>query len=310
VPAGLAWGRRHGRAAPTPGVFSGADSVSRSSWFAIRTPLSPRRATCAKFAAFLLPLALWALVCLVWVPEVIITDQGDSPYKRDDRVPRADFELLNAKIRAEPPQFRLTEPAWQSLQKTELPAPTIKKLEAVKPTLLPNGQFATFAWTDQKAFLKDVRDDPNKEDPDLDPHVAGVWKHLEKETKTPATGDPSTAIWLPSPWRVARAFYLAFVTPPVEGDPWLHQSLWHSCKIIFWGFLLSAIIGVPLGIFCGTFDFFSKLTEPFVDFIRYMPAPASAPSSRWCWSSPIRRGNSTPLSSRPRRPWGPRNALS
>jgi hypothetical protein len=30
----------------------------------------------------------------------------------------------------------------------------------------------------------------------------------------------------------------------------------------------------PLGVLCGTFDLFSKLTEPFVDFIRYMPAPA------------------------------------
>ena len=60
----------------------------------------------------------------------------------------------------------------------------------------------------------------------------------------------------------------------VKGDPWLHESLWHSCQIIFWGFLASAIIGVPLGILCGTFDLFSKLTEPFIDFIRYMPAPA------------------------------------
>jgi ABC-type nitrate/sulfonate/bicarbonate transport system permease component len=60
----------------------------------------------------------------------------------------------------------------------------------------------------------------------------------------------------------------------VRTDPWLHESLWHSCQIIFWGFIISAIIGVPLGVLCGTFDLFSKLTEPFVDFIRYMPAPA------------------------------------
>src|SRR4029079_10145600 len=34
------------------------------------------------------------------------------------------------------------------------------------------------------------------------------------------------------------------------------------------------LLGVPLGILCGTFPFFSKITEPFVDFTRYMPAPA------------------------------------
>ena len=31
---------------------------------------------------------------------------------------------------------------------------------------------------------------------------------------------------------------------------------------------------VPLGILCGTFDLFSKLVEPFIDFVRYMPPPA------------------------------------
>ena len=72
-----------------------------------------------------------------------------------------------------------------------------------------------------------------------------------------------------------KAFYKAFTTPPpFHGDPWLHQSLWHSIQIIFWGFVTSAIVGVPIGILCGTFDLFSKMVEPFVDFIRYMPAPA------------------------------------
>jgi NitT/TauT family transport system permease protein len=33
------------------------------------------------------------------------------------------------------------------------------------------------------------------------------------------------------------------------------------------------VVGIPLGILCGVFDFFSKLFEPFVDFFRYMPAP-------------------------------------
>ena len=65
-----------------------------------------------------------------------------------------------------------------------------------------------------------------------------------------------------------------FTTPPQRtGDYWLHESLLQSCKIIFWGFLCSALLGVPLGILCGSFALFSRLFEPFVDFIRYMPAP-------------------------------------
>jgi NitT/TauT family transport system permease protein len=82
-------------------------------------------------------------------------------------------------------------------------------------------------------------------------------------------------IFLPAPHQVGRALYTAFVTPPVlRGDAWLHQSLWLSIQTIFWGFLLSSAIGVPLGILCGSFAALARLTEPVVDFIRYMPAPA------------------------------------
>ncbi len=90
-----------------------------------------------------------------------------------------------------------------------------------------------------------------------------------------ATGSPANPIFLPAPHDVAISLYKGFTTPPRrKGEPWLHESLWHSIQIIFWGFTLSSIIGVPLGILCGVFGVFSKLTEPVVDFTRYMPAPA------------------------------------
>ncbi len=90
----------------------------------------------------------------------------------------------------------------------------------------------------------------------------------------PAEGYRSNPIYLPAPHEVARAFYTGFTTEPQRrGDYWLHESLWHSCKIIFWGFFYAAILGLPLGIICGTFTLFSRLVEPFVDFVRYMPAP-------------------------------------
>jgi NitT/TauT family transport system permease protein len=89
-----------------------------------------------------------------------------------------------------------------------------------------------------------------------------------------ATGERVNPIYLPAPHQVARAFYTAFTTEPERrGDAWLHESLWHSCQIIFWGFLYAALIGFPLGIACGTFPALAQLTEPFLDFVRYMPAP-------------------------------------
>jgi NitT/TauT family transport system permease protein len=89
-----------------------------------------------------------------------------------------------------------------------------------------------------------------------------------------ATGYRSNPIYLPAPHEVARAFYSAFTTEPERhGDVWLHESLWHSCRIIFWGFFYAALFGLPLGLLCGTFSLASRLVEPFVDFVRYMPAP-------------------------------------
>lgn len=90
-----------------------------------------------------------------------------------------------------------------------------------------------------------------------------------------ATGEPANPVFLPAPDQVLTALYRSFTTPPRRaGDKWLHESLWHSIQIIFWGFLWSCVFGIPLGILSGVFGVFSKLTEPVVDFTRYMPAPA------------------------------------
>jgi NitT/TauT family transport system permease protein len=89
-----------------------------------------------------------------------------------------------------------------------------------------------------------------------------------------ATGERANPVYFQPPHAVARALYTAFTTPPEGiGDVWFHESLLQSCKVIFWGFFWSAVFGIPLGVACGTFAFFSRLFEPFVDFIRYMPAP-------------------------------------
>lgn len=90
-----------------------------------------------------------------------------------------------------------------------------------------------------------------------------------------ATGVPANPVFLPAPHEVAVAFYKSFTTPPRrKGEKWLHESLWQSIQVIFWGFTISSLVGVPLGILCGVYAPISRLTEPFVDFTRYMPAPA------------------------------------
>jgi NitT/TauT family transport system permease protein len=82
-------------------------------------------------------------------------------------------------------------------------------------------------------------------------------------------------VYLPPPHAVLRAFYTAFTTPPrLDGEPWLYQSLGHSIRTILIGFIVSSMLGVPLGILCGTYRLAARLNEPFIEFFRYLPAPA------------------------------------
>ncbi len=106
--------------------------------------------------------------------------------------------------------------------------------------------------------------------------VFSAENHLARsEGRAPAAGVRANPMHLPAPHQVARALVMAFKTPPrLPTEPWLHESLWHSLQVIFWGFVLSSFVGVPLGVLCGAFPFFSKLSEPFLEFFRYLPAPA------------------------------------
>lgn len=93
--------------------------------------------------------------------------------------------------------------------------------------------------------------------------------------REPPQGTPANPIYLPAPHEVAAALYTSFtMAPPTQDGQWLHQSLWHSIQIIFWGFLISSAIGVPLGILCGTYAAVARVNEPFIEFFRYLPAPA------------------------------------
>ncbi|MBK8804659.1 MAG: ABC transporter permease subunit [Fibrobacteres bacterium] len=90
-----------------------------------------------------------------------------------------------------------------------------------------------------------------------------------------ATGTVANPVFLPAPHQVLVALYTSFVTPPrLKEERWLHQELWRSIQVILWGFLLSSLVGLPLGLLCGGMPSMAKLSEPFVEFFRYLPAPA------------------------------------
>ena len=100
-------------------------------------------------------------------------------------------------------------------------------------------------------------------------------REMLAQHSTPATGYRVNPPYLPPPHAVARAFVTAFQTPPrLPDDPWLYQSLGHSIRTIALAFLISSLFGVPLGVLSGAYRLFARLQEPFIEFFRYLPAPA------------------------------------
>jgi NitT/TauT family transport system permease protein len=79
------------------------------------------------------------------------------------------------------------------------------------------------------------------------------------------------ALFLPSPGRVFQAGVDLFLEFSFTTD------IFNSTYRVMVGFIIAAIIGVPLGLIMGTFQVAEALTEPVVGFIRYMPASAFIP---------------------------------
>jgi len=77
--------------------------------------------------------------------------------------------------------------------------------------------------------------------------------------------------FLPTPAQVWDAFQKLLAT----GD--LQKDVAFSLFRVLSGFLIAAIISIPLGTLMGTFASIRALMEPIIGILRYMPAPAFIP---------------------------------
>ncbi len=78
-------------------------------------------------------------------------------------------------------------------------------------------------------------------------------------------------LFLPTPVEVWNAIQNLWAT----GD--LSKDILFSLFRVLSGFLLAAIISIPLGTLMGTFASIRALMEPIIGLVRYMPAPAFIP---------------------------------
>lgn len=78
-------------------------------------------------------------------------------------------------------------------------------------------------------------------------------------------------VFMPSPPDVITRIHSWFMEDNLIGDAWI------SIYRVSAGFLLSALLALPLGLMIGTYRPVQAVLEPLLDFIRYMPAVAFIP---------------------------------
>ncbi|MFQ5784134.1 MAG: ABC transporter permease [Alphaproteobacteria bacterium] len=83
--------------------------------------------------------------------------------------------------------------------------------------------------------------------------------------------DAVAAQFLPSPMAVATALWRLFATGGFIGDVGI------SIFRVWAAFVVAAAMAIPLGILMSSYRIVGAVTEPVVDFIRYLPVPALVP---------------------------------
>lgn len=261
-----------------------------SEWFRIRKDLPPARRTFLTVVSFCLPAALWCVVSYVpfiWHPDVKITvaaSREGSPtvLTAGDHLPKDYFPKYVNDVREENASAR-----EGSKRKNQ------KLLRQLSPLVIDAGWLgAGEAQNDEAIYLlwRDLATGkktlPTLNDENLE-IVRKNWALMEASSpvfsykalpeepffKLVPQGVPANPSYLPAPHEVIKAGWKNFTTPPRNDGPTMGERYVSSLGIIFRGFLWACLIGVPIGILCGTYSFFSTLFEPFTDFFRYMPAP-------------------------------------
>ena len=281
--------------------MSEVKSKSREHWFGIRKDLAPGRRTLLTVCSFCIPLLVWVTVSYVpfiWHPDIKLEISADrdgvtTVFTAGDRVSKEFFPTFVEAVRQE--NRKVLDARVKNNPHFVSRRENIKRLRHLAPLGVANGWLKNNErQDDEKIFnlwkqlaegeLASRAISLSKENLEI---IEENWILLSKASPTfnlklyPTEallklipqGISSNPVYLPAPHEVINAGWLDFNTEPENGMPTMWERYRHSLSIIFWGFAYSCLLGIPLAILCGSFDFFSKLHEPFVDFFRYMPAP-------------------------------------
>ena len=86
------------------------------------------------------------------------------------------------------------------------------------------------------------------------------------------------AKYLCAPTTVLKTFFIKLTDPKPDGAV-LGVHLWTSLKLVFCGYLLAVVVGVPLGLFLSYYYTLDKLISPIFEIMRPIPPIAWIPLS-------------------------------
>jgi NitT/TauT family transport system permease protein len=274
-------------------------------WFAVRKELSSKRRSILVAASFILPILVWSIVSytpFIWHPDIKLEISADrenvtTVFTAGNHLSKEYYPGFVAAVEAENTAILAArEQGESSVSGFRARRANLKILRHIAPVAIANGWLTRDeAGEDSKLYeiWQGVAEgtlvgDKVKFSEQNIALIKRNWALLSAKSPTfvskslPETpleklvpqGRPANPVYLPAPHEVVIQGYHDFTQETDPDKPSMWQRYKHSLQIVFFGFILSALVGVPLGILCGTFDFFSKLFEPFIDFFRYMPAPA------------------------------------
>lgn len=99
----------------------------------------------------------------------------------------------------------------------------------------------------------------------------GMWVLFFGLWLTLTSGGIVPTMFLPAPAAVLKTGWALL------SDGSLPVHVWSSARVVLVGFILSAVVAIPLGLLMGSFPIVQAMLEPIVNFIRYLPVTAFVP---------------------------------
>lgn len=278
--------------------------LSPGSWWAVRKDLGHTQATILMVCSFILPLLIWCVASYGpwWKVAYQVTVPAESTrlqsvYTVGNRLTPETWKEFRDAVAKDNEEILAARGTGQPIAATARQGK--KVVRQIHPMAVVNGWLTREQDLDDEALRKTWIDLAagklkTSKEPITDENLSIVKSNAELLAAA-GTGWPTEAllklmpqsaeevsrpVYLIPPDVVAKSFWNGITAKKAE-DPeggaerkTLLQRYGESWRTIILGFLLAIAVAIPLGILAGTFDFVSKLTEPFVNFFSYMPAPA------------------------------------